>query len=84
MLQRRIYQEGSGYVPGGFQEEAHYTMPGLVSAFEQGLVHTKESVQEFLAAKGVKTILHPPYLLDLVPKVKLELAGLSLFQEPSR
>jgi hypothetical protein len=50
-------------------------IPGLVSAFEQGLGHTKESVQEFLAAKGVKTILHPSYLLDLAPKVKLELAG---------
>jgi hypothetical protein len=47
-------------------------------------VHTAISVQESLASKGIETIPHPPYLLDitpvdffLFPRVKSELAGLS-------
>ncbi len=31
------------------------------------LVHTADSVQQFLAAKGIKPICHPPYSLDLAP-----------------
>ncbi len=51
-------------------------------------VHTATSVVDFLAAKGVKTIPHPPYSPDLAPadfflfpKVKAELAGQTLRQE---
>jgi histone-lysine N-methyltransferase SETMAR len=51
-------------------------------------VHTAATVQEYLAAKGVKTLRHPPYSPDLAPadfflfpRVKSELAGLSLKQE---
>jgi hypothetical protein len=46
-------------------------------------VHTAATVQDYLEAKGIKTIRHPPYSLDLAPadfflfpKVKSELAGL--------
>ncbi len=45
-------------------------------------------VQEYLAVKGVKTLRHPPYSPDLAPadfflfpRVKSELAGLSVNQE---
>jgi hypothetical protein len=48
-------------------------------------VHTTATVTDFLASKGVKTVPHPPYLLDLAPadfflftKVKAELAGQTL------
>ncbi len=51
-------------------------------------VHTAAMVQEYLAAKGVKTLRHPPYSPDLAPadfflfpRVKTELAGFSLKQE---
>ncbi len=51
-------------------------------------VHTAATVQEYLAAKGIKTLRHPPYLSDLAPadfflfpRVKIKLAGLSLKQE---
>ena len=48
-------------------------------------VHTAATVQEFLAAKEVKTIPHPPYSPDLAPadfflfpRIKTELAGRTL------
>jgi hypothetical protein len=51
-------------------------------------VHTAASIQNYLAAKGVQTIRHLPYSLDLAPaffflfrRVKSELAGLSTAQE---
>jgi histone-lysine N-methyltransferase SETMAR len=51
-------------------------------------VHTATSVVDFLAAKGVKMIPHPPYSPDLAPgdfflfpRVKSELAGQTLTQE---
>jgi hypothetical protein len=51
-------------------------------------VHTAASVVDFLAAKGVKTVPHPPCLPDLAladfflfPRVKAELAGMTLTQE---
>jgi histone-lysine N-methyltransferase SETMAR len=51
-------------------------------------VHTAATVTDFLAAKGVKTVPHPPYSPDLAPadfflflKVKAELAGQTLTQE---
>ncbi len=50
-------------------------------------VHTAATVKDYLTAKGIKTIRHPPYSPDLAPadfflfpKVKSELAGLSLTQ----
>jgi histone-lysine N-methyltransferase SETMAR len=51
-------------------------------------VHTVTTVQEYLAAKGVKMLCHPPYSPDLAPadfflfsRVKSELAGLSMNHE---
>jgi histone-lysine N-methyltransferase SETMAR len=51
-------------------------------------VHTAATVQEYLAAKGIKTLRHLPYSPDLAPadfflfpRVKAELAGLSLKEE---
>jgi histone-lysine N-methyltransferase SETMAR len=51
-------------------------------------VHTAAVVQEFLVAKGVQLIPHPPYSPDLAPadfflfpKVKSELAGRTLTAE---
>jgi len=48
-------------------------------------VHTAATVQEFLAAKGVKTIPHPPFSPELAPadyflfpRIKTELAGRTL------
>jgi histone-lysine N-methyltransferase SETMAR len=45
-------------------------------------------VQDYLAAKSIKTILHPPYSPDLAPadyflfpRVKAELAGISMTQD---
>jgi histone-lysine N-methyltransferase SETMAR len=53
--------------------------------------HTATVVQEFLAAKSIKTIAHPPYSPDLAPadyflfpRVKTELAGVSLNQDTFR
>jgi histone-lysine N-methyltransferase SETMAR len=52
--------------------------------WDNATVHTPTSVMDFLAAKGVKTIPHPPYSPDLAPadfflfpRVKSELAGQS-------
>jgi histone-lysine N-methyltransferase SETMAR len=51
-------------------------------------VHTAATVVDFLLAKGVKTVPHPPYSPDLTPggfflfpKVKAKLAGQTLTQE---
>jgi histone-lysine N-methyltransferase SETMAR len=51
-------------------------------------VHTATTVVDFLAAKGVKMVPHPPYSPDLTPvefflfpKVKAKLAGQTLTQE---
>jgi hypothetical protein len=51
-------------------------------------VHTAATVQEYLEAKGIKTLQHLPSLPDLAltdfflfPRVKSELAGLSMKQE---
>ncbi len=51
-------------------------------------VYTAATVQEYLAAKGIKMLRHPPYSPDLAPAdfflfltVKTELAGLSMNQE---
>jgi hypothetical protein len=51
-------------------------------------VHTAATVTAWLAARRVKMIEHPPYLPDLAladfflfPKVKKELAGLTLTRE---
>jgi histone-lysine N-methyltransferase SETMAR len=51
-------------------------------------VHTAATVADFLAAKGMKIVPHPPYSPDLTPadfflfrKVKAELAGQTLTQE---
>jgi histone-lysine N-methyltransferase SETMAR len=51
-------------------------------------VHTAVTVTDWLAARSVKMIEHPPYLPDLAPadfflfpKVKKELAGLTLTRE---
>jgi histone-lysine N-methyltransferase SETMAR len=56
--------------------------------WENAPVHTAATVQEYLAAKGIKTLRHPPYSPDLAPadfflfpRVKSELAGLSMNQE---
>ncbi len=58
---------------------------------DNALVHTAATVQEYLAAKGVKRLRHPPYSPDLAPadfflfpRVKSELAGLSMNQETFR
>ncbi len=54
-------------------------------------VYTAATVTDWLAARRVKMIEHPPYLPDLAPadfflfpKVKKELAGLTLTRESSR
>jgi histone-lysine N-methyltransferase SETMAR len=51
-------------------------------------VHTAAIVQEFIARKGIQMIEHPPYSPDLAPadfflfpKVKNELAGITMNQE---
>jgi len=51
-------------------------------------VHTAAAVQSFIAARGIRTIRHPPYSPDLAPAdyflfptVKRELAGRTLTQE---
>jgi histone-lysine N-methyltransferase SETMAR len=51
-------------------------------------VHTAATVQDYLAAKSIKTIPHPPYSPDLAPadyflfpRVKAELAGISMTQD---
>jgi histone-lysine N-methyltransferase SETMAR len=56
--------------------------------WDNTLVHTAASVQNYLTAKGVQMICHLPYSLDLAPsdfilfeRVKSELAGLSMTQE---
>ncbi len=56
--------------------------------WDNALVHIAASVVDFLVAKGVKTIPHPPYSPDLAPadiflfpRVKSELAGQTLTQE---
>ena len=48
-------------------------------------VHTSASVRGFLAARGIKTLLHPPYSLDLAPTdfflfpcIKRALAGTTI------
>jgi [histone H3]-lysine36 N-dimethyltransferase SETMAR len=53
--------------------------------------HTAAVVQDFLAAKAIRTIAHPPYSPDLAPadfflfpRVKKELAGVSLAQDNFR
>jgi hypothetical protein len=55
------------------------------------MLHTAASVQEFQAAKGIKTICQPPYLLDLTLldfflflRVKLALAGQDSFPRAGR
>ncbi len=35
--------------------------------WDNALVHTAATVADFLAAKGVKTVPHPPYSPDLAP-----------------
>jgi hypothetical protein len=55
----------------------------------EAVVHTAKVVQEFLAKKKVQTLLsHPPYSFDLAPadyflfpKLKKELAGITMTQE---
>ncbi len=51
-------------------------------------VHTAKVVQEFLAKKRIKLLSHPPYSPDLTPadyflfpKLKKELAGITMTQE---
>jgi len=51
-------------------------------------VHTAAAVQAYLAAKSIQLIAHPPYSPDLAPadfflfpKVKLELAGISMTKD---
>jgi hypothetical protein len=51
-------------------------------------VHTAASVKEWMAAKGIQVLKHPPYSPDLAPadfflfrKVKEALAGIMLDQE---
>jgi len=55
--------------------------------WDNDLAHTTAAVQFFIAAKGIRTIHHPPYLLDLTladyflfPTMKRELADKSLTQ----
>jgi histone-lysine N-methyltransferase SETMAR len=59
--------------------------------WDNALAHTATVGQEFLAAKSIKTIAHPPYSPDLAPadyflfpSVKAELAGVSLNQDTFR
>jgi len=54
----------------------------------EAVVHTAKVVQEFLAKKRIKLLSHPPYLPDLAPadyflfpKLKKELAGITMTQE---
>ena len=54
----------------------------------EAVVHTAKVVQEFLAKKRIKLLYHPPYSFDLVPadyflfpKLKKELAGITMTQE---
>jgi histone-lysine N-methyltransferase SETMAR len=56
--------------------------------WDNAQVHTTATVADFLAAKRVKSVPHPPYSPDLAPadfflfsKVKAELAGQMLMQE---
>ncbi len=35
--------------------------------WDNALIHTAVTVQEFLAAKGIKTLCPPPYSPDLAP-----------------
>ncbi len=56
--------------------------------WDNALVHTVTAITDWLAARRVKMIEHPPYLPDLAPtnfflflKVKKELAGLTLTRE---
>ena len=54
----------------------------------EAVVHTAKVVQEFLAKKRIKLLSHPPYSPDLAPadyflfpKLKKELAGITMTQE---
>ncbi len=91
----------TNYVPKGETVNAEYIKKALarflkvfkskrpIMASQDWFLHWDNApVQEYLAAKGVKTLRHPPYLPDLAPadfflfpRVKSELAGLSLKQE---
>jgi hypothetical protein len=51
-------------------------------------VHTAAKVTDFMAARGIKLIQHPPYSPDLAPadyflfpRIKKELAGLTMTQD---
>jgi hypothetical protein len=44
-------------------------------------VHTAKVVQGFLAKKRIKLLSHPLYSPDLFPKLKKELAGITITQE---
>ena len=51
-------------------------------------MHTAAVVKEWIAVHGIQMIQHPPYLLDLAPadfflfpKVKEQLAGITLTQQ---
>jgi histone-lysine N-methyltransferase SETMAR len=54
----------------------------------EAVVHTAKVVQEFLAKERIKLLSHPPYSPDLAPanyflfpKLKKELAGITMTQE---
>jgi histone-lysine N-methyltransferase SETMAR len=56
--------------------------------WDNALVHTAAKVTDWLAARDIKLIEHPPYLPDLAPadyflfpRVKREMAGLTLTQD---
>jgi histone-lysine N-methyltransferase SETMAR len=60
----------------------------MVLHWDNAPAHTAATFQEYLVAKGVKTLRHPPDSPDLAPadfflfpRVKTELAGLSMNQE---
>jgi hypothetical protein len=64
------------------------TEGGVVPPLGQRPVHTAMVILEFLAKKRIKLLSHPPYSPDLTPadyflfpKLKKELAGITMTQE---
>jgi hypothetical protein len=73
------------YVPGDFQTEKAQT---IVWDNAPTVVDIAVSIQKFPAAKGFKTIFHPPYMPDiappdflLFPRMNSELPDLLLTQD---
>ena len=73
-----------------FMKSFHWKRPEMVAGewflhWDNAPVHTSASVRGFLAAIGIQTLLHPPYLAPadffLFPSIKRALSGTTIWSQ---